>query len=240
MIAVGVITQVMPPKKSKSVVPQPEPKLKKVPSGPVREKTRTINKLISSVGKVLQKNGYSGLTVGNIAKEAKVDKKLIYLYFGNVTTLIETFINQRDFWDRAEKGVLEETLNNSEPITQQQVTAFLLSQYERLYKDKLLQKMVLWELSEDLQVLGNVVGIREKISSELFKSLGEKFENDGIDVRALLALQIAGINHLVLDAKVSSNSFYGIDINTDEGKQRISNALKYLIELLYSQVKDHG
>lgn len=39
----------------KVIIPKPEPKLKKVPSGPLREKTRTINKIVSSVGKVLQK-----------------------------------------------------------------------------------------------------------------------------------------------------------------------------------------
>ena len=50
-----------------------EPKQRKVSAGPIREKARTMERLIATVGKVIQKHGYPGLTVANIGKESGLD-----------------------------------------------------------------------------------------------------------------------------------------------------------------------
>lgn len=220
----------------KANIPKPEPKLKKVPSGPIREKTRTINKIVSSVGKVLQKKGYPGMTMINIAKEAKVSPKLIYLYFGTLDNLIETFIKQRDFWNMAEKGVVEDLIQNTDGFGKEEIITLLQSQYGRLYKDKLFQKLIHWELGENTPALRKIADTREEIGEKLFVSVDKTFKNSNIDIRTLLALQIAGIYYLVLHAKTNGSTFCGVDINIDEDKDRVNNAVDYMVRLLYSQI----
>lgn len=220
----------------KANIPKPEPKLKKVPSGPIREKTRTINKIVSSVGKVLQKKGYPGMTMINIAKEAKVSPKLIYLYFDTLDNLIETFIKQRDFWNMAEKGVVEDLIQNTDGFGKEEIITLLQSQYGRLYKDKLFQKLIHWELGENTPALRKIADTREEIGEKLFVSVDKTFENSNIDIRTLLALQIAGIYYLVLHAKTNGSTFCGVDINIDEDKDRVNNAVDYMVRLLYSQI----
>lgn len=66
------------------------PRERKVASGPVREKSRMMEKLVEAVGTVILQHGYPGLTVANIGKAAGVDRKLIYTYFGSLDKLIET------------------------------------------------------------------------------------------------------------------------------------------------------
>lgn len=221
--------------KKEAAIPKPEPKLKKVPSGSIRDKTRTMNKLIASVGKVLQKKGYPGLTIGNIGAEAQVDNKLIYLYFGNVNNLIETFIRQRDFWNMAEKGVVDELLGNIENIDKTHIIKLMQSQYERLYKDKLFQKLIHWELGEKTDTLRKIADTREEIGEKLFQIIEGDFIKANIDLRSLLALQIAGIYYLVLHAKTNGSTFCGVDINKSEDKERINQAIDYIVTLLYSQ-----
>lgn len=223
----------------KANIPKPEPKLKKVPSGPIREKTRTINKIISSVGKVLQKKGYSGITIINIAKEAKVSPKLIYLYFGTLDNLVETFIKQRDFWNMAEKGVIEDLIQQSKgDFGKKEIITLLKSQYGRLYKDKLFQKLIHWELGECTPILRKIADTREEIGEKLLVSVDKTFQKSDIDIRTILALQIAGIYYLVLHAKANGSTFCGIDINVAEDSERVSNTIDYLIKLLYAQVDE--
>ncbi len=230
------ISGIMKQNNKKAIIPKPEPKLKKVPSGPIREKTRTINRIVSSVGKVLQKKGYAGISIINIATEAKVSPKLIYLYFGNLDNLIETFIKQRDFWNMAEKGVVEDLIQKVDGFGKEEIITLLQSQYGRLYKDKLFQKRIHWELGEHTPALRKIADVREEIGEKLFISVDKTFENSDIDIRTLLALQIAGIYYLVLHAKTNGSTFCGVDINVDEDKERVNSAIDYMIRLLYSQV----
>lgn len=222
--------------KKKVDIPKPEPKLKKVPSGSVRDKTRTINKLIAAVGKVLQKKGYPGLTIGNIGAEAQVDNKLIYLYFGNVNNLIETFIRQRDFWNMAEKGVVEDLMQKTDGVGKEELITLLKSQYERLYKDKLFQKLIHWQLGENNATLRQIADTREELAEKFLSGIDQTFEHSDIDIRTILALQVAGIYHLILHAKTNGSTFCGIDINVADDKERVNGAIDYLVRLLYSQV----
>ena len=64
-----------------------------------------------------------------LSKEAKVSPKLIYLYFGNLDTLIETFIKQSDFGTWQTKLFLEDILKDLDNVTKNDVTKLLLSQY---------------------------------------------------------------------------------------------------------------
>ena len=73
-------------------------KERKVPQGPVRDKAKTKDKLLKAVGNILQKKGFSALNGLRISQEAKLDRKLIYEYFGSVDNLIESYIRDKDFW----------------------------------------------------------------------------------------------------------------------------------------------
>ena len=56
-------------------------------------------------------------------------------------------------------------------------------------------------------------------------------------MRATLALQVAGIIFLVLQAKSSGNPFCGIDINKDEDMERILSALDGVVDMAYQQIE---
>ena len=69
---------------------------RKTYQGEKNDKSRTMTKLIQAVGAVLEKKGYTGLSIANIASTAGVDRKLISVYFGSVDNLIETYIKGKD------------------------------------------------------------------------------------------------------------------------------------------------
>jgi AcrR family transcriptional regulator len=58
----------------------------------------TRQRLIASVGSLLAREGFKGMGVNAVAREAGVDKVLIYRYFGGLPGLIAAFGKEGDFW----------------------------------------------------------------------------------------------------------------------------------------------
>jgi len=212
-----------------------ETKSRKRVSGTIRDKERTMLKLIEAVGEIIKTEGYTALGVNNIAKKAEVNKKLIYRYFdNNVNNLIEIYVKRKDYWLELAKdmdGVAEAAgIQAGEPL----VKEILKTHLDHFYAEEEMQKIVIWETSERNKLMKEVGLKREAFGEEIFKMLEPNFEKSDTDFRAVMALQIAGIIYMVLQAKANGNPFCGIDINKPEGMQRIHKALDQIVSLTYA------
>ena len=63
-----------------------------------KNKAETKRKLIEAVGAIIKKDGFSALKISTVAKQAEVDRKLIYRYFGGLNYLIECYVVENDYW----------------------------------------------------------------------------------------------------------------------------------------------
>ena len=209
-------------------------KVRKVSQGPIREKARTMRKLIDAVGKVLEEKGYPGLNIANISKEAKVDRKLVYVYFGGIDPLVETYIKGKDFWKADSKEYIKNLLENPNLMNKEVVNELLQLQFSTLLSNVELQKIIHWEIGEKNDVLRKIADEREEIGEKLFEHAEKDFTNSDLDLRAIMALQIGGIYYLSLHAKSNGSKFCGIDLNTPEGEKRIEKAIQQVIDLTYN------
>lgn len=212
-----------------------EPKLRKILSGPVRDKARTKARMIAAVGKVLQKKGYAGLSAPNVALECGLDKKLVWTYFGGLDNLVEEYILQRDFWKHSAKGYIEDLLKEPENIGKEDIVSILKNQLNTVYKDKTLQKIIHWELGEKNKMLRKIADKREELGEGIFSLIMPDFEKANIDLRARLALIIGGIYYLSLHGKTNGSTFCGIDINIENERERIENTIQDLIFEAYDK-----
>lgn len=208
-------------------------KPRKTHSGPIRDKSRTKSNLVEAVGKVIQKKGYTALNGPNIAKEAGVDKKLIWTYFGSIDNLVETYLQQKDFWRIAEKEVTEQLRESSRNINEMDIYTLFENQLNSLLNDELLRKIIHWELAGEHKTLRKIADQREDFAQKTFKSIAPKFLNSDRDIMANLALQIGGLYYLALHAKANGSTFCGIDINEKSGEERILNALKDILDYTF-------
>ena len=208
-------------------------KNRKTTSGAIRDKSRTMAKMVNAVGKLLEKKGYSGLDATSIAKIAGVDKKLVWTYFGGLDNLVEEYISQRDFWKSISNEEIKKITETPDLINKNDINKILQSQLETLLEDKILQKIIHWELGENSEILRKIADKREEMGENLFSIIDKQFENTNIDIRANLALLIGGIYYLTLHAKNNGSLFCGIDLNQKEGKERISLAINNIIEKSY-------
>lgn len=203
---------------------------RKVIDGPIRNKERTRQKLIKAVGKIFEKEGYTGLNTVKIAATAKVDRKLIYKYFGSLKKLIACYFQQNDFWSPSYNNYISKLLSNQHELTQKDIMTILDDHFDNMMSNKTFRHCIQWEISKKSKLTRKVADEREEVGRQLFKLTDDRFRGSKVDLRAILALQIAGIYYLSLHAKINGSTFCGVDINIPEGRQRIEEALKQVVE----------
>lgn len=207
---------------------------RKIYEGEKNNKARTMGKLVSAVGVVLKDKGYTGLTIANISKVAGVDRKLITLYFGSVENLVETYIKGKDYWIGATKGAeayFNETPNKDAKAF---LESLILDYMEEFSKNEEMQKVVTWQVSEKSDIMSHVTKEREKMSALCFAFTDKELQGKDIDLRAVSAILVSAIYHLILHAKYTDSTFCEVDIQTDEGMDRIRKAVKQILDLVFS------
>lgn len=207
---------------------------RKVVQGPIRDKEKTKQKLLAAVGKILRVKGYSGLKVSKIAAVAGFDKKLIYEYFGSTDKLIDEYIKSQDYWSKFNPNVEEEKVTT---IGKEVLTQGILMQFESLKKNKELQKIILWELSESKPILKKLVQQREDVGAELFAVTDPIFGENAKRFRAILALIVSGAYYLTLYPAYNANEFCGLDMKTDEGRSEIEKAIVDIVDFAYQKAE---
>lgn len=207
----------------------PGKKPRKTVAGPIRDKERTKQRLIATVGKVLQKYTYAGLSITNIAKESGLNPKLIYLYFGNLEGLIEAYIVEKDFWAGKLRSHILDLAENPKPITAEDTNDLFQLHFDSFLKDKSLQRVIHWEMGVKNKLLRKIADERENVSKGPLELIARQFEGSDVDIQATLAIVLGGIYYLTLHAKNNGSTVSGIDINEDEGRQRIERTMQRLI-----------
>lgn len=204
-------------------------KPRKPSEGPLRDKARTMARMVASVGKVIQKKGYHGLTAPNIALAAGVNKQLVWTYFGGIDNLVEEYISQRDFWKSGAKSLIQEIFSNAENAGVKETNNILQAHLEIIMKDKIWQKIIHWELGENKKMLKDLAEKREETGEMLLNLIDPYFENTDVNIRARLALLIGGIYYLSLHAKSNGSTVCGIDVNEKEGRLAIEKGIKDIV-----------
>lgn len=212
-------------------------KIRKEYDGALRNKERTKLRILNAVGEILKTGGYTGLRINKIVALAKVDRKTIYQYFGNVDNLIETYIRNKDYYmafhDQAEELAKEYTSKNANELTQK----LLLGQLDIFSMDEEMQSILLWHISESNPLLSSINEEREKIGDIFMDLCTPQFENTPIHIRERIALIIGGIYFLVLYSKKTKGNFCQVDFNTEQSMENVRISIAQMINEAFEQVK---
>lgn len=206
---------------------------KKGIKGDIYNKERTKQNCLDAVGKILRTEGFDALNISNIAKVAGVHRKLIYVYFESLDNLLAIYIQNTDYWQAFSDSLTELLAINKKDYGQQMATFIPQLQFEYLLGSKEVQKIILWELCEKKDFLKEKSLRREQIVSTIFKASDSLFSSAGVDFKAIQALVIGGIYYLTLQSISSGSPFFGMDINKNLDKIRITKAIEYLVNLVY-------
>lgn len=209
--------------------------IRKTTSGPIRDKERTKLKLLSAVGSILKKDGFTGLNVSNVAKKANVHRKLIYDYFGGMENLVKEYLNSKDYFKVSLDQIDEIIEASKEDFGRQMAYTLLENQFDSLMENDEMRKIINWGLSENLKPLVELNQERERLGEEFFSRITDDyFKDKDKNFRAIEGILVGAIYYITLQAKMSGETMCGIDVNTMEGKLEIKKAIKQIVEWAYA------
>jgi AcrR family transcriptional regulator len=194
-----------------------------------RDKQETKARILAAVGKLLAESGFEQLGVNAIAREAGVDKVLIYRYFESLPSLLEAFGQEGDYWPTAEGLIGDPTTSDAESLADWMI--YLLMRFRADLQDRpITQEIMRWELLEGNQLTHELANVRDQMALDSLSFLNQQcsFPEDQ-DIPAISAVLVAGIVYLTLRTKVSQ-TFMGLDFSSPAGWQRVEAALRSLIQ----------
>ncbi|MDA3915890.1 MAG: TetR/AcrR family transcriptional regulator [Deltaproteobacteria bacterium] len=190
----------------------------------IRDKKITSRRLINAVGSLLAKKGFVGVGVNAVAREAGVDKVLIYRYFGGLEGLITAFAKEGDFWPSALELAGGDLQKFSQMPLDERLSCFGSNFFQALKKRPVTQAIMAWEMIEPNGLTEELERIREEGIMEFFKMFFTR-EEINFDLQAVIMLFGAGISYLVIRSN-HIDVFGGLELNSDEGWKRMEKAFE--------------
>jgi AcrR family transcriptional regulator len=180
------------------------------------------------VGSVLAKKGFKGIGVNAVAREAGVDKVLIYRYFDGLPGLIAAFGKEGNFWPSSLELAGGDLQKFSRLPLEERLSELGANFIQALRKRPLTQAIMAWEMSESNELTQALERVREQSIIEFFQLFFMK-DQVQVDLQAIVMLIGAAISYLVTRSN-NIDLYGGLEIGTDQGWQRIEQAITTLCQ----------
>jgi AcrR family transcriptional regulator len=191
-----------------------------------RDRAATRARILAAVGRILARDGFSGLGVNAVAREAGADKVLLYRYFGGIEGLL-------DAWGEAalaapEAGPASPAAPDGEALAARSAAA--LARWARRFRaHPEALEIMRWELLEDNALTRRVAALREAAGrADLERLRVPRDQARAVDLPAVAALLSAGLLHLALRARTAPE-WLGVPLRSDDGWARLERAAAALV-----------
>lgn len=198
-----------------------------------RDREQTKEKIIAAVGQLLAKEGFRNFGVNALARQAEVDKVLVYRYFGGLPGLLSAYGESVDFWPTLAEVVGEEVESFRGKDLGEGVGDILVNFARALRRRPLTQEIMAWEMVEQNELTLVLAEMREDWAQRLFKTFADDIVATDLDLPAVTALLGAAINYLVIRGRTTS-VFNLIEIDNDLGWLRLETTLRTLCQRCFS------
>jgi AcrR family transcriptional regulator len=194
----------------------------------MRDRETTRARLIEAVGTLLAREGFTGLGVNAVAREAGVDKVLIYRYFGGLPELIVAFGREGNFWPSINELAGGDVVAFGQLPLAEQLSCLGKNFMAAIRTRPLTQEILAWEMIERNELTVELEAIRENTMTNFFEMFFQS-ANEGPDIAAMGAIIGAGVSYLA--SRGRKIRFYnGIDLESEAGWQRLEGAIDTMIQ----------
>lgn len=204
------------------------PAAKKVPAqSPARTRDReaTAERILAAVGEVLARDGFVKLGVNAIARQAGVDKVLIYRYFGGLDELLRAWGDSGRFWPR-----VQELLGNDPQAflampVEERFALFFERFIDALRARPLTIEIMAAEVAERNELTAILEAEREEWGEEAARTLAAREWATLPWLPGVTMLLVAGVQYLLVRSR-KIRVFGGIDLHTDAGWEQLKASVR--------------
>lgn len=202
-----------------------------------KDRSKTEKKLKDALDRVLISNGFEALGINRIAKEAGVSKILIYRYFGNLDGLIKSYVEEKNYWIKLDKNQSLNLQNMSLEELEILSANLFIGQLRELRENPAMLEIIRWQLMEKNPVVDDIYKTIEARGVNTMKMFQEYLPETELDIPALIALLLGGIHELALMSR-NEEAFNTIDLQKEEGWERIENAIIQFFSLVFRKIEE--
>ena len=186
------------------------------PQRPARDRSATEARILAAVGEVLARDGFGGLGVNAVAKQAGVDKVLIYRYFGGLPELLTTWGRSGRFWPAVDELLGDDPQAFLALPAAERYARFMEHFIDGLRARPLTIEILAAEVLERNELTAILEAEREAWGEQATRLLGGDEFARRPELHGLTILLVSGVQHLLVRSR-RIRIFGGIDIRSDEG-----------------------
>lgn len=202
---------------------------KSVPAERNREQTQA--RMVAAVGEVLARDGFAGVGVNAVAKQAGVDKVLIYRYFGGLPQLLQAYGQSGDFWPSTDEMLGEDPARLATLPLADRYADFFDRFIDALRRRPLTLEILAAELVERSELTIVLEERRELWGEEAARLLGGAEMQARPELRGVTLLLVAGVQYLLVRSR-KIRVFGGVDIRSDGGWHELKAAVRAMAQRL--------
>lgn len=195
----------------------------------IKNKEDTKAKLVTAVGDVLAEKGFAKIGINAVARQAGVDKVLIYRYFNDLNGLMAAYAESSVFWPSA-KEIIGEGEEFEQLLSQpfSQALSEVFRRYAKALRSRPLTLEILaWETIERNVLTISLEEVRERFGLELMDEL-VKTDPPQADWQAITNIFTGAIHYLAIRGRKIS-TFSGMKIDDDDSWERLVNSIEFLL-----------
>lgn len=197
-----------------------------------RDRAATEERILAAVGEVLARDGFAALGVNAIAKQAGVDKVLIYRYFGGLPELLRTWGASGRFWPRVADLLGDDAQALLALPPAERYARFFRHFIDELRRRPLTLEVLAAEVVERNELTAILEAEREAWGDEATRLLGGEAFAAHPYVRGVTLLLVAGVQYLALRSR-KIRVFGGVDLRRDEGWDELKRSIDELAHRLF-------
>lgn len=203
----------------------------------IKKREATEARLVQAMGEVLAEKGFGKVGVNAVARQAGVDKVLIYRYFNGLDGLMEAYAQSAQFWPSASEilgeGASYEALRSRRFS---EIFSEVFRRYAKALRARPLTLEILsWETVERNALTIALEKVREARGLELMAHMKNVDFPEG-DWQAISNIFSGAIHYLAIRAR-KVNTFTGMDLSNDQSWDRLIDSMEFLIRGVESNNK---
>jgi len=190
-----------------------------------RDRDATKARILAAVGVVLARDGLGALGVNAVAKEAGVDKVLLYRYFGGLPELLREWGASSQFWPTVTELLGDEPKAFLALPAAERYARFFEHFIDGLRERPLTIEILAGEIVERNELTVILESERQAWGEEASRLLGGKEFAKRPELRGLTILLISGVQYLLVRSR-KIRVFGVIDITSDAGWAELKLAVR--------------
>lgn len=189
---------------------------------------------LRAVSELSKEKELSNITMVDIGEQAGIRVDVLKRNYTSVEKILSLYAASVDYW-------ISDLFDPKHPLEtgneQVMIEAFARLAGD-LYNDREMQKLLIWELSEDNPTTRRLAANRELFYADVFAGYNKLFKDTGLHIDIISALINAGIYYLILHRKRST--FWGVDFSKRPEKKRFIEAIGQVITLIFNTLEQRN